>query len=209
MATRDVFQDAVARVERIGARAGISLEVIDSLRHPEACLTASLPVRMDDGATRHFIGYRCRYNDARGPAKGGIRFHPDVSLEEVQALALWMSIKCAVVDIPYGGGKGGVTVDPKKLSRLELERLSRAYMRAMADFVGPEVDIPAPDVYTNARIMGWMADEYETIRRIKAPGTSSAPASTRARSASRSRASETPATTWRGCSTRPAAGSSP
>jgi glutamate dehydrogenase (NADP+) len=170
MATRDVFQDAVARVERIGARAGISLEVIDSLRHPEACLTASLPVRMDDGATRHFIGYRCRYNDARGPAKGGIRFHPDVSLEEVQALALWMSIKCAVVDIPYGGGKGGVTVDPKKLSRLELERLSRAYMRAMADFVGPEVDIPAPDVYTNARIMGWMADEYETIRRIKAPG---------------------------------------
>ena len=104
-----------------------------------------------------------------GPTKGGIRFHPDVSLEEVQALALWMTIKCAVVGIPYGGGKGGVIVHPKELSRLELERLSRAYMRAMADFIGPMVDIPAPDVYTNARIMGWMADEYETIKSSKAP----------------------------------------
>ncbi|MHC4225208.1 MAG: Glu/Leu/Phe/Val family dehydrogenase, partial [Planctomycetota bacterium] len=105
-----------------------------------------------------------------GPAKGGIRFHPDVTLAEVQALALWMTIKCAVVDLPYGGGKGGVAVDPKQLSPMELERLSRAYMRAMADFVGPDIDIPAPDVYTNARIMGWMADEYQTIKRLKAPG---------------------------------------
>jgi glutamate dehydrogenase (NADP+) len=169
MAELNVFEDAVARVERIGTAAGVAPEVINALRQPKAVLTADLPVRMDDGSTRHFVGYRCRYNDALGPTKGGIRFHPDVSLEEVQALALWMSIKCAVVGIPFGGGKGGVIVHPKELSRLELERLSRAYMRAMADFVGPMVDIPAPDVYTNARIMGWMADEYEIIHRSKAP----------------------------------------
>lgn len=170
MSGRDVFEDAVARVERIGAQAGVAHEVIASLRQPKALLTADLPVRMDDGSTRHFVAYRCRYNDTLGPAKGGIRFHPHVSREEVTALALWMTIKCAVVGLPYGGGKGGVTVDPKSLSRLEIERLSRAYMRAMAEFVGPETDIPAPDVYTNARIMGWMVDEYETIHRKKAPG---------------------------------------
>jgi glutamate dehydrogenase (NADP+) len=169
MADRNVFEDAVERVERIGAIAGVASEVIDALRQPKAVLTADLPVRMDDGSTRHFVGYRCRYNDALGPTKGGIRFHPGVNLSEVQALALWMSIKCAVVGIPYGGAKGGVTVDPEQLSPRELERLSRAYMRAMADFVGPMVDIPAPDVYTNALIMGWMADEYETIARAKAP----------------------------------------
>jgi glutamate dehydrogenase (NADP+) len=167
---KNVFEDAVARVERIGLAAGVAPELIDALRQPQALLTADLPVRMDDGSTEHFVAYRCRYHDALGPTKGGIRYHPDVTREEVTALALWMTIKCAVTGLPYGGGKGGVTVDPKRLSRLELERLSRAYMRAMADFVGPEKDIPAPDVYTNARIMGWMADEYETIHRRKAPG---------------------------------------
>jgi len=166
---RNVFEDAVSRVERIGIEAGVTPEAVDALRQPGALLTADLPVRMDDGSTRHFIAYRCRYNDALGPTKGGIRFHPDVTREEVMALALWMTIKCAVVGLPYGGGKGGVAVDPKGLSRLELERLSRAYMRAMADFVGPDTDIPAPDVYTNARIMGWMADEYEAIHRRKTP----------------------------------------
>ena len=169
MAELNVFEDAVARVERIGAAAGVAPEVIDALRQPKSVLTVDLPVRMDDGSTRHFLGFRCRYSDVLGPTKGGIRFHPDVTLEEVQALALWMSIKCAVVGIPYGGAKGGVIVHPKELSRLELERLSRAYMRAMADFIGPMIDIPAPDVYTNARIMGWMANEYETIKRSKAP----------------------------------------
>lgn len=169
MADLNVFEDAVARVERIGTAAGVAAEVIDALRQPKAVLTVDLPVRMDDGSTRHFLGYRCRYNDVLGPTKGGIRFHPDVNLEEVQALALWMSIKCAVVGIPFGGAKGGVIVHPKDLSRLELERLSRAYMRALADFVGPMIDIPAPDVYTNARIMGWMLDEYEIITRSKAP----------------------------------------
>jgi glutamate dehydrogenase (NADP+) len=169
LAKQDVFSDAVARVVRVAKEAGVSQEVLDALRHPEAILMATLPVRMDDGSTQHFPAWRCRYNDALGPAKGGIRFHPGVTREEIQALALWMTIKCAVVGLPYGGAKGGVEVDPKQLSPLELERLSRAYMRAMADFVGPDTDIPAPDVYTNARIMGWMRDEYETIRRIKAP----------------------------------------
>ncbi|MGH0032627.1 MAG: Glu/Leu/Phe/Val family dehydrogenase [Myxococcota bacterium] len=170
MAEPDVFEDAVARVERIGEAAKVRSEVLDALRQPKAVLASDLRVRMDDGSTRHFLAYRCRYNDALGPTKGGIRYHPNVTRAEVQALALWMTIKCAVVGIPYGGGKGGVVVDPKQLSRLELERLSRSYMRAMADFVGPETDIPAPDVYTNARIMGWMADEYEAIKRVKAPG---------------------------------------
>ncbi len=170
MSDTDVFQDALSRLERIGKAADIAPNVLDALRQPKALMTASIPVRKDDGSLQYFTAFRCRYNDARGPAKGGIRYHPDVSREEVQALAFWMTVKCAVVGIPYGGGKGGVIVDPKSLSPMELERLSRGYMRAMADFVGPETDIPAPDVYTNARIMGWMADEYETIHRRKAPG---------------------------------------
>ena len=166
----NILEDAIARVERIGEVAGVDREVIDMLRHPRETLIASLPVRMHDGSMEHFLAYRCRYNATLGPTKGGIRFHPAVSLEEVQALALWMTIKCAVVGIPYGGGKGGVAVDPKRLTPMELERLSRAYMRAMADMVGPDKDIPAPDMYTNARIMGWMAEEYQAIKRVKAPG---------------------------------------
>jgi glutamate dehydrogenase (NADP+) len=170
METPNVFTDAVARLERLGAEAGVSEELIDTLRTPMATLEVSLPVRRDDGSTSHFTAFRSRYNDSLGPTKGGIRFHPGVTRAEVQALALWMTIKTAVLGLPYGGGKGGVIVDPKSLSPLELERLSRAYVRAMSDFIGPETDIPAPDVYTNARIMGWMLDEYETIHRIKAPG---------------------------------------
>ncbi len=170
MADHDVFSDAVARLERLGSEAGVSPELIDALRSPQATLEATLPVRMDDGSRHYFPAFRTRYNDALGPTKGGIRFHPGVSRSEVQALALWMTIKTAVVGLPYGGGKGGVIVDPKALSPMELERLSRAYVRAFADFIGPDRDIPAPDVYTNARIMGWMVDEYETIHRRKAPG---------------------------------------
>ncbi len=165
----DVFADAVARLEQIGREAGIDPELIAALRQPRATLMATLPVRRDDGSTTHFSAYRTHYNDALGPTKGGIRYHPDVTLSEVNALALWMTLKCAVAGLPYGGAKGGVAVDPKQLSKLELERLSRAYVRAMADFIGPDLDIPAPDVYTNARIMGWMADEYQTIKRVKAP----------------------------------------
>jgi len=169
MSERDIFEDALCRVREIGGDAGVDPEVIAALLHPKAMLTASLPVRMDDGTTRYFVGYRCRYNTVLGPTKGGVRYHPQVTRSEVQALALWMTVKCAVVGLPYGGGKGGVIVQPKELSPLELERLSRAYVRAMADFIGPDVDIPAPDVYTNARIMGWMMDEYEAIHRVRAP----------------------------------------
>jgi glutamate dehydrogenase (NADP+) len=165
----NVFEDALTRVRACAVTAGVSDEVVESLMHPMAMLSASLPVRMDDGSTRYFTGYRCRYNSTLGPTKGGIRFHPGVTSHEVRALALWMTIKCAVAGLPYGGGKGGIIVDPKSLSPLELERLSRAYIRAMADFIGPHIDIPAPDVYTNARIMGWMMDEYEAIKRAKSP----------------------------------------
>ncbi len=164
-----VFEDAVSRLTRIGEQTGCSKLVIDALCHANAMLNVHVEVRMDDGHTRYFPGYRCQHNNILGPTKGGIRFHPDVGAQEVQALALWMTLKCAVVDIPFGGAKGGVSVDPKALSPMELERLSRAYVRAMADFIGPERDIPAPDVYTNARIMGWMMDEYEKITRVKNP----------------------------------------
>jgi glutamate dehydrogenase (NADP+) len=166
---QDVFVDALTRLQRIATNANISPEVIEALSHPSATLIATLPLRRDDGSTEYFTGIRCRYNDALGPTKGGVRFHPNVTVSEVQALALWMTLKCAVVGIPFGGGKGGVIVNPRELSRMELERLSRAYIRAMADFIGPERDIPAPDVYTDARIMGWMADEYQAIRRAKSP----------------------------------------
>ncbi len=165
----DVFRGSLARLARIGEETGASPEILEVLAHPAATLTAALPVRMDDGTLRHFLAYRCRYNDLLGPTKGGIRYHPDVTQAEVQALALWMTLKCAVLDLPYGGGKGGVAVDPKGLSPRELERLSRAYVRAMVDFIGPDVDIPAPDVYTTPRIMGWMADEYRIITRRHAP----------------------------------------
>jgi len=168
--TDSIFKDALNRLKKYGEAASISDDVIESLMHPFSILKATLPIRMDDGSTRYFTGYRCRYNNTLGPTKGGIRFHPGVNMAEVQALALWMTIKCAVVGLPFGGGKGGIIVDPKTLSPLELERLSRAYVRAMADFIGPQTDIPAPDVYTNARIMGWMMDEYEAIKRVKAPG---------------------------------------
>jgi glutamate dehydrogenase (NADP+) len=165
----DVLQASLARLVRIGRETGASPEILEILAHPATTLAAALPVRMDDGTLRHFLAYRCRYNDLLGPTKGGIRYHPDVTRAEVQALALWMTLKCAVLGLPYGGGKGGVVVDPKALSPRELERLSRAYVRAMADFIGPDVDIPAPDVYTTPRIMGWMADEYRCITRRHAP----------------------------------------
>jgi len=139
------------------------------LRSPKATIQVSVPVRMDDGSLRIFQGYRVRYNDLLGPTKGGIRFHPKADLDEVKSLAFWMTFKCAVVGLPYGGAKGGVEVNPKELSLLEIERLSRGYMSAITDFIGPNVDIPAPDVYTNSMIMGWMVDEYSNIKRAYTP----------------------------------------
>lgn len=164
------FDDAVTRLKRIGDAIQCSQQVLNTLSHAQAMMHVNVEVRMDDGHVQYFPGYRCQHNNVLGPTKGGIRFHPEVDSEEVQALALWMTLKCAVVDIPFGGAKGGVSVDPKTLSPFELERLSRAYVRSMADFIGPERDIPAPDVYTNALIMGWMMDEYEKITRVKNPG---------------------------------------
>ena len=134
------------------------------LRQPQRELHVSLPVRMDDGTTRIFSGYRVQYNDARGPAKGGLRFHPDETIDTVRALAAWMTWKTAVVDVPLGGGKGGVVCNPKELSSGELERLSRAFVRQIDRIIGPNKDVPAPDVYTNPQIMAWMVDELSTMR---------------------------------------------
>lgn len=166
---QNIFQDAISRLDKAFASANISAEVLEKLKHPKQILEVAIPVRMDNGALEIFTGYRVRHSDALGPTKGGIRFHPDVSREEVMALAFWMTLKCALAKIPYGGGKGGVIVDPKNLSKLELERLSRGYIERIADFIGPDVDIPAPDVYTNSMIMGWMMDEYSSIVRHRCP----------------------------------------
>lgn len=138
-------------------------EVFDMLKEPEKVLITNFRVKMDNGKVRTFNGYRCQHNDAIGPYKGGIRFHPEVNLDEVKALSMWMTFKCAVVGIPYGGAKGGVVVDPAELSENELQNLSRAYIESIASVIGPEKDIPAPDVNTNSKIMGWMVDEYSRL----------------------------------------------
>ncbi|HWO97742.1 MAG TPA: Glu/Leu/Phe/Val dehydrogenase [Bacillus sp. (in: firmicutes)] len=145
-------------------------EVFDFLKKPMRFLEVSIPVQMDDGTTKVFTGYRAQHNDATGPTKGGIRFHPDVTADEVKALAGWMSLKCGITDLPYGGAKGGIICDPRNMSLPELERLSRGYVRAVSQIVGPTKDIPAPDMYTNAQIMAWMLDEYDHIREFDSPG---------------------------------------
>jgi glutamate dehydrogenase/leucine dehydrogenase len=140
------------------------------LSHPKRELTVSLPVRMDNGKTKVFTGYRVQYNDARGPFKGGIRYHPGVTLDEVKALAAWMTWKTSVVNIPYGGGKGGIPCDPKSMSQAELERLTRRFAYAIAPIIGPYKDIPAPDVYTNSQTMAWIMDTYSTLEGFATPG---------------------------------------
>ncbi|MGB7056793.1 MAG: Glu/Leu/Phe/Val dehydrogenase [Geitlerinemataceae cyanobacterium] len=164
-----LFSDATQRLDTALKYVSISEDAIERLKFPKASLRVSIPVRMDNGELRIFQGYRVRHDDTRGPTKGGVRYHPNVSLDEVQSLAFWMTFKCAVVGIPFGGAKGGITLNPKELSRLELERLTRGYIDAIADFIGPDVDIPAPDVYTNPTIMGWMMDQYSIIRRQLSP----------------------------------------
>ncbi len=138
-------------------------DVFEELKWPRETLAATLLIRMDDGSRRAFKAWRCRYNDRRGPTKGGVRFHPNVSLDEIETLAFWMTFKCAVANLPFGGGKGGVCVDTKTLSPVELERLSRTYMEAFAPFIGPDRDILAPDMYTNGIVIAWMSDEYSSI----------------------------------------------
>ncbi|GAI54774.1 unnamed protein product, partial [marine sediment metagenome] len=140
------------------------------LREPMKEFHVSIPVRMDNGQTEVFKGFRVQYNNARGPCKGGIRFHPDETIDVVRALAAWMTWKCATVDIPLGGGKGGVICNPKEMSEGELERLSRGYIDALWECIGPDRDIPAPDVYTNPQIMGWMMDEYSKLTGYCTPG---------------------------------------
>ncbi|KQX38890.1 glutamate dehydrogenase [Devosia sp. Root436] len=162
--TDDTLLDrALIRLEEAASHLQIDQDVIEKLKYPRETTKTRLLIRMDDGSRKSFLAWRCRYDDTRGPTKGGIRFHPDSTIEEVETLAFWMTFKCAVMNLPYGGGKGAVRVDPHTLSKTELERLSRAYMQAFATTVGPDRDIPAPDVYTNAMIMGWMADEYNQI----------------------------------------------
>ncbi len=144
---------------------------IQVLKEPKHIYEGTLKVELDDGAIKEFQAYRVQHNNARGPYKGGIRFHPQVTLDEVKALATWMTWKCAVTDIPYGGAKGGVMVDPQELSQTELQRLSRAYARFVADKIGPWVDVPAPDVNTDSRVMAWMVDEYEKVVTAASAGT--------------------------------------
>lgn len=165
-----LFLDARRRLNKAIGYFPISQDVEEQLKYPKSSLAVSVVVRMDNGDRKAFKGFRVRYDDSRGPSKGGIRFHQSVTLDEVMALAFWMTFKCAVVGVPYGGAKGGICVDTKQLSRKELERLSRAYIEMIADMIGPNVDIPAPDMYTNEMIMGWMADQYNRIKRGKYPG---------------------------------------
>jgi glutamate dehydrogenase (NAD(P)+) len=163
---------AIAQQQLDAAAAIIELDPATHqlLRWPLRELHVTLPVKMDDGSTQIFHGFRVQYNDARGPTKGGIRFHPDETIDTVRALAAWMTWKTAVVDIPLGGGKGGVICNPKAMSPGELERLSRAYIRQVGRIIGEEVDIPAPDVYTTPQIMAWMMDEYSFMRGYNVPG---------------------------------------
>ena len=149
---------------------GLSNDTREMIKYPERILTVTVPVRMDNGHIRRFEGYRVQHSMVRGPAKGGIRFHPQVTLDEVKALATWMTWKCAVVNIPFGGSKGGITCDPKRMSPGELERMTRRYTSGILPLIGPEQDIPAPDVYTNSQTMAWIMDTYSMTKGYPIPG---------------------------------------
>ena len=166
----DAFGNAVKQLENASKVIGLDESLLEILKNPKRILIVNIPVKMDSGKIRVFKGYRSQYNDVLGPFKGGIRFHPDVSLSEVKALSAWMTWKCSVVGIPYGGGKGGIIVDVRELSKGELERLSRGYVQALRDFIGPKKDIPAPDVNTDPQIMAWMMDEFSRMYGYNVPG---------------------------------------
>jgi glutamate dehydrogenase len=161
--TQQVIREALQRL-------GYDDQMYELLKEPLRVFTVRFPVRMDDGTVRVFTGYRAQHTDAVGPTKGGIRLHPNVTEDEIKALALWMTVKCGIANLPYGGGKGGIVCDPREMSFAELERLSRAYVRAISQIVGPSKDIPAPDVFSNAQNMAWMLDEYDRIREFDSPG---------------------------------------
>lgn len=168
--TNNPFDSAKAQLDAAAQVSNANANIVEQLKNPDRYIEVSIPVLMDDGTQKIFSGFRSQHNNARGPYKGGIRYHQDVNLDEVRALSFWMTFKNAVVNVPFGGGKGGIIVNPKELSAGELERLSRGYMKQMFRNFGPLVDVPAPDVNTNGQIMAWMRDEFEKQTGTSAPG---------------------------------------
>jgi glutamate dehydrogenase (NAD(P)+) len=164
------FRIAMRQFDYAAEKCGLEPGLCEVLRRPRRALSLSLPVKMDDGSIRVFEGFRVQHNNSRGPCKGGIRYHPNVTFDEVKALATWMTWKCAIVNIPFGGGKGGIVCDPHKLSHNELERLTRRYAYEISPIIGPDKDIPAPDVYTDAQVMAWIMDTYSMTHGSSAPG---------------------------------------
>src|SRR5580658_5167057 len=160
----DAFANALEQLRIAAEHLKLDDGIHRMLREPKKVIRVTFPVKMDNEKTRIFKGYRVQYNDARGPFKGGIRYHPGVNLDEVKALSAWMTWKCSVADIPFGGAKGGITCDPKNMSQGELERMTRRYTVGIANVIGPDQDIPAPDVYTNGQIMAWILDTYSLIQ---------------------------------------------
>ncbi|MFQ5798354.1 MAG: Glu/Leu/Phe/Val dehydrogenase [Bacteroidota bacterium] len=161
---RSALDFALENFDRAADVLELDPDIREMIRYPERCLVVHIPIRLDNGHIKRFEGYRVQWNTARGPAKGGVRYHPNVTLDEVRALACWMTWKCAIVNIPYGGGKGGVACNPKELSMMELEHITRRYTSSILPIIGPEIDIPAPDVYTNAQTMSWMMDTYSMTK---------------------------------------------
>ena len=168
--TLNVLEIARSQVKTACDKLGADPAVYEILKNPMRVLEVSFPIKMDDGTVRTFTGYRSQHNNACGPFKGGLRFHPAVCMDEVKALSTWMTFKCSVVGIPYGGGKGGMAIDPTEFSQGELERISRGFARAIAPIIGEKEDIPAPDVNTNGQIMAWMVDEYANVTGEFQPG---------------------------------------
>ena len=168
--TLNPFEIARKQVKTACDRLNADPAVYEILKSPQRVLEVTFPVKLDNGTVKTFTGYRSQHNNAVGPYKGGVRFHPNVNLDEVKALSIWMTIKCCVAGIPYGGGKGGITLDPRDCSEAELERIARAYSEAISPLIGEKIDIPAPDVNTNGKIMSWMVDAYENVVKKSAPG---------------------------------------
>src|SRR6202008_3077382 len=160
----------LSQVDRVVPYLGHLAKWSETLKRPKRALIVDVPIELDDGSVAHFEGFRVQHNLSRGPGKGGVRYHPDVTLEEVMALSAWMTVKCAAVNLPFGGAKGGIRVDPKKLSLKELERMTRRYTSEIGIIIGPHSDIPAPDVNTNAQIMAWMMDTYSMHRGYSVTG---------------------------------------
>ena len=168
--TLNPFEIARKQVKTACDRLNADPAVYEILKSPQRVLEVTFPVKLDNGTVKTFTGYRSQHNNAVGPYRGGVRFHPNVNLDEVKALSIWMTIKCCVAGIPYGGGKGGITLDPRDYSEAELERIARAYSEAISPLIGEKIDIPAPDVNTNGKIMSWMVDAYENVVKKSAPG---------------------------------------